>query len=228
MMRAIGILLTGLGGAVMLAVLWIMLTVPKLASLPALQNGDIIFESARSDQALAIFFATRSLYTHAGIVEREADGSIYVIQAAQVVMKTPLAVFIRQSYGERITIMRLPGLSPAQAAQVVAAAAALRGRPYDFFFRLAPDSIYCSELVYDAFLNGAHISLGKLQPIGALGIDNFAVRKIIATRWQWDPDCRSEGAKDFAACFAILKARPIITPVSLARDSRLVTLYGNY
>jgi hypothetical protein len=228
MMRAIGLLLTGLGGAVLLLALWAQLTLPRLAALPALRNGDIIFESAQSDQALAIFFATRSLYTHAGVVEKDADGALYVIQAAQVVMKTPLAAFIRQSYGERITIMRLPGLSPAMAAQVVAAAAALEGRPYDFFFRLAPDEIYCSELVYDAFLNGAHIPLGHLQPIGALGIDNFAVKKIIQARWQWDPDCRALGAKDFAACFAIIKARPIITPVSLARDARLETLYSNY
>lgn len=226
MMRAIGLALVGLGGGVLLLAAWLKLTAPQ--ALPALQNGDIIFESARSDQALAIMFATRSLYTHAGVVEREADGSVYVIQAAQVVMKTPLADFIRQSYGERITIMRFPGLSPGMAAQVAAAAVALEGRPYDFFFRLTPDEIYCSELVYDAFLNGAHITLGHLQPIGALGIDNFAVKKIIAARWQWDPDCRTQGAKDFAACFAIIKARPIITPVSLAQDVRLETLYSNY
>ncbi len=228
MIRAIGVLLTALGGAVLLLALWARLTEPRLAALPALQNGDVIFESARSDQALAILFATRSLYTHAGIIEKDADGSLYVIQAAQVVMKTPLAAFIRQSYGERITVMRLPGLTPAVAAQVVAAAAALEGRPYDFFFRLAPDQIYCSELVYDAFLNGAHIGLGRLLPIGALGIDNFAVRKIIKARWQYDPDCQSEGAKDFSACFAILQRRQIITPVSLARDDRLTEVYGNY
>lgn len=226
MMRAIGLALAGLGGGVLLLAAWLKLTAPQ--ALPALQNGDIIFESARSDQALAIMFATRSLYTHAGVVERDADGSVYVIQAAQVVMKTPLADFISQSYGERITIMRFPGLSPGMAAQVAAAAVALEGRPYDFFFRLTPDEIYCSELVYDAFLNGAHITLGHLQPIGSLGIDNFAVKKIIAARWQWDPDCRTQGTKDFAACFAIIKARPIISPVSLAQDARLETLYSNY
>jgi hypothetical protein len=226
MMRAIGVLLTGLGGSVLLLALWAGLTEPH--ALPVLRNGDIVFESAQSDQALAIMFATHSLYTHAGIVEKDADGSLYVIQAAQVVMKTPLKDFIHQSYGERITIMRFSGLSPIVAAQVVAAAAALEGRPYDFFFRLVPDSIYCSELVYDAFLNGAHIPLGHLQPIGSLGIDNFAVKKIIQARWQQDPDCRALGAKDFAACFAIIKARPIITPVSLARDARLEMLYSNY
>lgn len=226
MMRFIGLVLVVLGGGVLLLALWARLTEPR--ALPPLRNGDIVFESAQSDQALAIFFATRSLYSHVGVVQLGPDGKVYVIQAAQVVMRVPLKDFINQSYGERITIMRFPGLSPAVGYQVAAAAAALEGRAYDYFFRLSPDEIYCSELVYDAFLNGAHITLGHLQPIGSLGIDNFAVRKIIQARWQWDPDCRAQGAKDFAACFAIIKARPIITPVSLARDGRLETLYSNY
>jgi hypothetical protein len=210
------------------AVGWVKLTEPELAALPPLRNGDILFQSARSDQALAIMLATRSLYTHAGIVEVEPDGRIDVIQAAQIVVATPLAAWIKQSYGERLTIMRFPGLSAAQGAQVAAAAAALQGRPYDYFFRLSPDEIYCSELVYDAFLNGPHIQLGTLQPIGSLGVDNFAVRKIIKARWRADPDCQAAGAKDFAACYAIILARPIITPVSLAWDKRLETLYSNY
>jgi hypothetical protein len=214
--------LAGLGAG------WVRLTQPDLAALPPLRNGDIVFQSARSDQALAILLATRSLYTHAGIVAVAPDGAVSVIQAGQVVVKTPLADWIRQSYGERLTIMRFPGLSPAAGAQVVAAAEALEGRPYDYFFRLSQDEIYCSSLVYDAFLNGPHIQLGHLQPIGSLGLDNFAVRKIIRARWQFDPDCRAQGAKDFAACYAIIQRRLIITPVSLARDARLVTLYNNY
>jgi hypothetical protein len=228
MMRWLRLVLLSLAVAAGLGVVWVKLTEPDLAALPALRNGDIVFQSARSDQALAIFLATRSLYTHTGIVEVAPDGAVYVIQAAQVVMKTPLDEWIRQSYGQRLTIMRFPGLTPAAASQVVAAAEALEGRPYDYFFRLQPDEIYCSELVYDAFLNGPHIQLGHLQPTGSLGLDNFAVRKIIRARWQYDPDCRAEGAKDFAACYAIILRRPIITPVSLARDARLVTLYNNY
>lgn len=216
------LVLAGLGAG------WVKLSEPELAALPPLHNGDVLFQSARSDQALAIMLATRSLYTHAGIVEVTPDGRIYVVQAAQFVVATPLADWIKQSYGERLTIMRFPGLSPAQAVQVAEAAAALQGRPYDYFFRLVPDEIYCSELVYDAFLNGAHIQIGTLQPTGSLGLDNFAVRNIIRARWRADPDCQAAGAKDFAACYAIILARPIITPVSLARDKRLETLYSNY
>ena len=228
MMRRLGLALLGLAVLAGAFAGWVRLTEPDVAALPPLRNGDLLFQSARSDQALAIMLATRSLYTHVGLVEREPDGSIEVIQAAQTVVKTPLADWIKQSYGERLTIERLPGLSPAQAAQIVAAAEKLLGRPYDYFFRLAPDEIYCSELIYDAFLNGAHIQLGHLQPLGTLGIDNFAVRKIIHARWRYDPGCQEQGAKDFAACYAILLRREIITPVSLARDARLETLYDNY
>ncbi len=207
---------------------WLKLTAPRLADLPPLQNGDVLFQSARSDQALAILLATRSLYTHAGIVEKDPDGQIYVVQASDVVVRTPLADWIRQSYGERLTIMRFPGLDSATAARIAQAAEHYEGRPYDLFFRLAPDQIYCSELIYHAFQDGAGISLGTLQPIGSLGIDNFAVRKIIKARWRLDPDCQAAGVKSFAACYAIVQRRLIITPVSLSQDARLRTLYDNY
>lgn len=206
---------------------WVKLTEPRLADLPPLHNGDVLFQSARSDQALAIFLATRSLYTHVGIVEKDPDGKIYVIQAANVVVKTPLAAWIKQSYGERLTITRFRGLNADNAARIVHAAEKFEGTPYDFFFRMAPDQIYCSELIYHAFQNGAGISLGKLQPIGSLGIDNFAVRRIIKSRWRLDPDCQAK-AMDFNACYAIIKRRLIITPVSLSRDAKLQTLYNNY
>lgn len=207
---------------------WLQKTIPNPATLPPLQNGDIVFQSARSDQSLAILLATHSLYMHTGIVERDPDGKLYVIQAAQTVVETPLPDYIWQSYGARLTIMRFAGITPAQAAAVVAAARKLLGRPYDFFFRLDPSQIYCSELVYDAFLDGAGIALGHLQPIGTLSINNFAVRKIIATRWQMDPGCQARHAPNFAACYAIILHRQIITPVSLSRDPRLQTLYDNY
>lgn len=209
------------------AAAWVRLTEPRLVALPPLRNGDVLFQSARSDQALAIFLATRSLYTHVGIVEKDPDGRIYVIQAANVVVKTPLAEWIRQSYGGRLTIMRFRGLDDAAAARIVQAAETFEGRPYDLFFRLAPDQIYCSELIYHAFQDGAGISLGTLQPIGSLGIDNFAVKKIIKARWRLDPDCQKKAA-DFQACYTIIQHRMIITPVSLSRDARLRTLYDNY
>lgn len=219
-------------GAVALAVLgvmtWLHLTAPRLADLPPLRNGDVLFQSARSDQAVAIFLATRSLYTHVGIVELAPDGQVYVIQAAETVVKTPLAEWIEQSYGERLSIMRFTGLDTDQAARVVQAAENYEGRPYDFFFRMDPDEIYCSELIWHAFMDGAGISLGQLQPIGTLGIDNFAVKKIIESRWQMDPGCKADKAQDFKACYSIIRAREIITPVSLSRDTRLQTLYDNY
>ncbi|HTQ70702.1 MAG TPA: YiiX/YebB-like N1pC/P60 family cysteine hydrolase [Acidocella sp.] len=230
-MRA-GRIILALCGALGLAVgagaAWLKLTEPRLDALPPLRNGDVLFQSARSDQALAILLATRSLYTHVGLVEVDPDGKIYVIQASDVVERTPLADWIRQSYGERLTITRFPGLDGATAARIAQAAEHYEGRPYDLFFRLAPDRIYCSELIYHAFQDGAGISLGRLQPIGALGIDNFAVRKIIKARWRLDPDCQAASVTSFAACYAIIQRRLIITPVSLARDARLQTLYDNY
>jgi len=182
--------------------LWARLTTPSIASLPPLANGDLVFQTDRSTQMLAILFATGSLYTHVGVVEIAPSGQPFVLEAAGKVRRVSLQTWLRHGYGNRITIERLPGLPSTTATQITATAANYMGAPYDIFFRLGSGRLYCSELVYDAFLQGAQIQLGHLQPVSTLHMTNFAVRKIIQTRWRRDPECEPAGAIDFTTCFS--------------------------
>ena len=75
--------------------------------LPAILEGDIIFQTSRSSQSLAIQRATKSQYSHMGIIFREGDETL-VYEAVQPVRKTPLAAWIKRGAGGKIR---------AQAAQ---------------------------------------------------------------------------------------------------------------
>jgi hypothetical protein len=203
-------------------------TVPRISRLPPLANGDLVFQTDRSKQMLAIFLATGSVYTDVGIIEIDNFGVPYVIEAAHNVHIIALSDWIRHGYGDRFTVKRMRGLTPETAAEVVGSAQLYLGRRYDIFFQFGRARIYGSELVYYAFQDRAKINLGQVQTISALNLSNFAAREIIAAQWRRDPVCQVPGVSSFSDCFAKIQQQPIITPVSIARDPRLVTIYSNY
>ncbi len=182
------IVLLSLAGGGALA-LWLRQTRAGVEDLPALRTGDIVFQESGSAQTMAIALASRSLYTHTGIIEIRDSGGPQVVEAAQSVQSTPLSRWIARGTAGRITVKRVRGLSEEAARKVLAAAHTYDGRPYDFFFHEDTETIYCSELVHRAFAEGAGIPLGRMQSPRDLDIDNAAVRKLIEARWQKHPLC---------------------------------------
>src|SRR5262249_29023973 len=72
----------------------------------ALREGDIIFQVSRSSQSLAIQLATKSPYSHMGLIQK--DGSHYfVYEAVQPVKRTPLEDWIRRGEGGHYVVKRL-------------------------------------------------------------------------------------------------------------------------
>ena len=205
--------------------LYILLTPVSLGKLPPLRDGDLVFQTIRTGQSLAINFATLSPYTHVGIVKMEGTSPV-VVEAVGPVREIPLDAWIKQGVGDRFAVARMKGLSKQQAASALAAARGYFGRPYDFYFLSGDDEIYCSELVYKAFRDGPDIALGKEQKVGDLFVRNFAVRALIEQRWQTYPPCN--GVKDFNACYDRVMAQPLVSPASVYADSKLERIYSNY
>ncbi len=207
---------------------WLPYTKPAARSLPPLQDGDLVFQTIKSHQTTAIMLASHSWFTHVGIIKLRPDKSPLVVEAVGPVRETTLSKWIKQGIGERLEIMRLPDLTPEQAAGALAAAAKDAGKEYDFHFTLDGDKIYCSELAYRAFKDGAGLTLGQLQKTGALDLDNFAVQKLLRERWPDHPLCQTPETNSFEGCVAVIKQQDIITPESVARDPRLQVIYSNY
>jgi hypothetical protein len=224
-LAGLGIFASAAAGALYI---WLALTSVSASELPPLKNGDIIFQTSGSSQSLAILAASRSPLTHMGIIEVNSAGQASVIEAVGPVKSTPLDQWIARGTGGRILITRLNNLTPEDAAKVLSAAHAYDGRPYDIFFHASLDAIYCSELVHLAFMDAMNISLGKFEKAGQLDLDNFAARRLIKSRWQRHPQCQSQGATSFDACFKIILEQELITPAAIAADGKLKTIFSNY
>lgn len=188
---------------------------------PALKDGDLIFQSSHSGQSTAILAATRSLYTHMGIIAHSGD-EIVVIEAAGPVRETPLKAWEQHGRFGRYAVYRRD-LSDRQTATILNAARALEGRPYDLFFSFDNRAIYCSELPFIAY-SAAGIDIGQVQKVADLHVGGLA-KSLIDKRWRSDPDCVG---LDADRCYDHIMQQSLITPVAISRDRSLHRIYSNY
>jgi hypothetical protein len=224
MMFLMAALILGVG----LGFAWLRATDALAQNLPPLRKGDVVFQTSRSGQSLAIMLASGSMMSHMGIIDIEENGKPVVLEATTTTRATPLQNWIDRGAGGRVSIHRLKNLSIQQADAVVAEARKYFGRPYDVFFLDGDDALYCSEYVEIAFRKGAEIALGQSQKVSTLDIDNFAARKIIQQRWQRHPSCKNGGAAGFEECYAKILDQSLITPQSIAEDPKLVQVFSNF
>ena len=189
--------------AVCLAVLVLAVSCRTRAAEVVPQEGDLVLETSGSAQSGAIQWATRSRWSHVGIVER-SGGEVRVIEALGRVSRTPWAAWVRRARrGGPYLVLRPRGLTTEQRRAAVAEARRFLGRPYDPRFGWGDDRIYCSELVVKAYERGAGISFGRRERLGDLRL--AGIEPAMERRWGG----------------SIPRDRILVTPASLADDRRL-------
>lgn len=122
-----------------------------------LRSGDLLFVSDQGGMGRAVSQSTGS-YTHVAMVERDGD-SLYIIDA------TPRLGVARRPLRDlgRFDAYRLD--VPFDTAAVLARAHVLLGRTYDNAFLPGNDAYYCSELVYECYLDSAGRHLFEAKPM---------------------------------------------------------------
>jgi hypothetical protein len=118
-----------------------------------LQSGDLIYLALKGVAGGAISNSSGSIASHIGIVTVQADGVLRVIHAYGRVREEPLERFLAKGTGP-YAVNRFPFVTSADRAAFVAGARGFLGWPYDRKYRIDNRSLYCSELVYRAFLDG--------------------------------------------------------------------------
>lgn len=151
-----------------------------------LHNGDLIFQTSQSAQSQAIQLATKSKYSHCGIVYKE-DGKWYVFEAIQPVQKTPLDAWIARGKDSHYVVKRLKKanevLTEASFTKMKAAAQKMGGKDYDLYFEWSDDKIYCSELIWKIYKESTGLEIGKLQELRDFDLTNPAVKAKLKERY---------------------------------------------
>lgn len=185
-----------------------------------LRTGDVLLHTSRSAQSTAVAVATRSSFTHVGVVVRDGD-DVWVVEAAGHARKTRVEDFLSRGVSSA-TVLRDARLDAAAVRERVRREVlALVGRPYDVAFAEGADALYCSELVVEAWRK-AGLPLGVEEKVGDLDLQAPPVRALFDQRWPKHPACR--GLTDARTCLAAIAQQRIVTPAGLARDDRLEEL----
>ncbi|MFI5150498.1 MAG: YiiX family permuted papain-like enzyme [Bacteroidia bacterium] len=160
----------------------------KQHSIPPddLKEGDIIFQSSKSGQSLAVQLATHSKYSHCGILFKDTSG-FYVLEAVQPVKRTRLDKWVTHGDGGHYTVRRLKTsaqtLTPAVLTKMKGIGSAFIGKNYDLYFGWSDDLIYCSELVWKVYQRGAGLEVGKLQKLKDFDLSSDIVKKKLKERY---------------------------------------------
>lgn len=152
------------------------------AEVVEIQDGDIIFHRSQSRQAKAIAAATKSDYTHMGIIFF-SDDKPFVYEAIQPVTRTPLEEWIERGVGRHYVIKRLKDSDGVDFSKVKHEVQRLIGRDYDWIFEWSDRKVYCSELVWKAYERGANVKIGSLKKLEDFDLTSPLVRQIMQERY---------------------------------------------
>jgi len=160
-----------------------LLTAACSRPLPAVRDGDVIFQTSRSSQSIAIQRATHSPYSHMGIIFVRA-GQPYVLEASATVRYTPLSEWIARGKDSKYVLKRLrKPLTDSQVEKLRNAAKPFEGRAYDLTFEWSDSKIYCSELVWKIYDRALGVQLGELQKLRDFDLSDAAVRTKMKERY---------------------------------------------
>ena len=177
----------------------------------AVEEGDLIFQTSRSSQSLAIQQATQSEYSHMGVVFMR-NGRAYVLEANATVRYTELEQWIDRGEGRHFVVKRLKDaktlLTDEAKHKLRDVARSLEGRKYDLTFEWSDDRIYCSELAWKLFDRALGLHIGELQRMRDFNLSDPAVRSKLRERF---------GDK-------VPLDEPVISPVAMFRSPLLVTV----
>ncbi len=158
----------------------------QLAANGELRNGDLIFQSSLSGQSKAIQLATKSQYSHCGIIYQEGN-KFYVFEAVQPVKRTPLSKWIARGQGGKYVIKRLKNadqvLTPAALQKMKQVGDEFKGKNYDLTFEWSDEKIYCSELIWKVYQRATGIEIGKLEKLSSFDLTSKTVKKIMKERY---------------------------------------------
>ncbi|MBN2425083.1 MAG: YiiX family permuted papain-like enzyme [Calditrichaceae bacterium] len=195
-------------------ILFTILLLLSCSSAPEFQNGDIIFQTSLSSQSKALQLATKSKYSHMGIIYKK-DDKLFVYEAIQPVKLTPLDKWINRGKDKHYVVKRLKDHEKILTSDVLAKmkkyGEKFKGKNYDIYFEWSDDRIYCSELVWKIYKEAAGIEIGSLQKIKDFDLSNPIVKAKIKERYGVN----------------LPTEEIVISPARMFESEKLYTVYSN-
>lgn len=179
-----------------------------------LQSGDIIFQISQSTQSIAIQLATKSQYSHMGMIF-DINGHYFVYEAIQPVQLTRLDDWISRGKNSHYVVKRLTNsakiLTEENLKRLRDIGEKFKGKDYDIYFEWSDDRIYCSELVWKIYKEALGIEIGELQELSEFDLTSDVVKSKMHERYGDE----------------IPLYEKVISPAAMFESDQLVTIREN-
>lgn len=179
------------------------------------KDGDIIFQTSESEQCEAVRIATNSKFSHCGIIFIE-NGQTYVYEAVQPVKMTLLSEWIKHGKDNKYAVKRLKNadkvLTKSVLEKMKSYGKTMNNKDYDLYFEWSDEKIYCSELVWKIYKEGAEIELCKTKKLKDFNLKHPLVQQIMKQRY---------GTK-------IPYEEQVVAPSQLYDSEIVATIFDNY
>jgi uncharacterized protein YycO len=156
------------------------------SDLSEIHNADIIFQTSVSQQSQALQLATKSKYSHCGIIYKNGN-DYFVFEAVQPVKLTPLSEWIDRGQNGHFVIKRLKNAAQVLNSKSIEImkneGAKFKNKNYDYTFEWNDDKIYCSELIWKIYKRAIGIEICKLEKLKDFDITNNEVKKKLKERY---------------------------------------------
>jgi hypothetical protein len=171
--------------AIILSLTLVYFAINGCAQLPTAHNADIIFIQNPAGQGKAIQLATKSKFTHIGIIFIE-NGKPMVYHAVEPVSVNTLEEFIAMSSDGKYEVKHLKDkrlLTPKVISDMLLEAKSKLGIHYDYGFAWDDKEMYCSEFVWKLYNHALKLEVGALRPLKEFDLTHPIVKKIMAQRY---------------------------------------------
>ena len=174
------------------------------------QTGDVVLQQINGKLGQLVQRVTQSNLDHCGIVVVNSDDSIDILEAISFVQRTPIAEWIERGTDGRFVVLRPNDTLAEKVQDIIREAERFLGRSYDVQFDMSDEQMYCSELVWKAYLRGAGAKLAEPVTLEELRFLPSLPQILWAT----------QGASPFG--------KHLITPVALSRSKHLIEIFNGF
>ena len=145
-----------------------------------IKSGDIVFQITETDRSKAIQLASHSKYTHMGIVVFIKKEPL-VFHASSITIFEPFKEWIDSGIDKHFVIKRLKsypnGFNKENEVKLNEVIQRFVGLPYDDYYEISDERMYCSELIWKIYKNFLNIEIGKLRKLSEYDIEHHEVKE---------------------------------------------------
>ena len=189
------------------------------------RNAQLIFVQGAEPLDRALVQATKSPYSHVGIVRLTGGGPV-VLETRPSLWEVFVEDFIDQAVDGHYAVYGVKRLSETDAFTPPRVANDFLETPDDPYLREGMAEMSGAELVSRAY-RSLGLELGEPVSLGELAAGSPAIRGWLERVWRGHPDCKGR-SPDMADCFGRLQRQQVLTPAAVSEAPGLVCLWSDF